>query len=82
MSPSRSRKDRSRPSPCLGARTSLLDLISHSPELFDLLSKDWASLNKFHRARGVPRFMANVIGSVWQIQVGDPLIMPARAAVV
>jgi hypothetical protein len=30
----------------------------------------------------VPRFMANVIGSVWQIQVGDPLIMPARAAVV
>ena len=32
------------------------------PELFDRLSKDWASLEKFQRTRGVLRFMANVIG--------------------
>jgi predicted AAA+ superfamily ATPase len=32
------------------------------PELFDRLSKDWASLEKFQRTRGVLRFMANVVG--------------------
>ena len=29
------------------------------PELFDRLSKDWASLEKFQRTRGVLRFMAS-----------------------
>src|SRR3954470_9521081 len=38
------------------------------PELFDRLSKDWASLEKFQRTRGVLRFMANVIGVLWQGQ--------------
>jgi hypothetical protein len=51
------------------------------PELFDRLSKDWASLEKFQRTRGVLRFMANVVGVLWQAQVHDPLIMPARVPI-
>ena len=51
------------------------------PELFDRLSKDWASLEKFQRTRGVLRFMANVVGVLWQAQAGDPLILPARVPV-
>jgi len=48
------------------------------PDLFDRLSKDWASLPNFQRTRGVLRFMANVIGVAWRAQVSDPLITPAR----
>jgi hypothetical protein len=51
------------------------------PELFDRLSKDWASLDKFQRTRGVLRFMANVIGTLWQMQVRDTLITPARVPI-
>src|SRR5258705_11777116 len=51
------------------------------PELFDRLSKDWASLEKFQRTRGVLRFMANVVGVLWQAQVRDPLILPARVPI-
>jgi predicted AAA+ superfamily ATPase len=35
------------------------------PELFDRLSKDWATLDKFQRTRGVLRFLADVIGVLW-----------------
>lgn len=48
------------------------------PELFDRLSKDWASLPHFQRTRGVLRFMANVIGVMWSMRAPDPLIMPGR----
>jgi uncharacterized protein len=48
------------------------------PELFERLSKDWASLEKFQRTRGVLRFVANVVGVLWQAQVRDPLITPGR----
>ncbi len=51
------------------------------PELFDRLSKDWASLEKFQRTRGVLRFMANVVGVLWHAQTHDPLITPARVPV-
>lgn len=51
------------------------------PELFDRLSKDWASLEKFQRTRGVLRFMANVVGVLWHSQTRDPLITPARIPV-
>jgi hypothetical protein len=51
------------------------------PELFDRLSKDWASLEKFQRTRGVLRFMANVIYVLWKAQVSDPLIMPGRVPI-
>lgn len=48
------------------------------PELFERLSKDWASLPKFQRTRGVLKFMANVVGVLWSQQVQDPLIMTSR----
>lgn len=51
------------------------------PELFDRLSKDWASLEKFQRTRGVLRFMANVVGVLWQAQRHDPLITPGRVPI-
>ena len=51
------------------------------PELFDRLSKDWASLANFQRTRGVLRFMANVICVLWGARSQDPLIMPARVPV-
>jgi uncharacterized protein len=51
------------------------------PELFDRLSKDWASLDKFQRTRGVLRFMANVVGVLWHSQTRDPLITPARVPI-
>ena len=51
------------------------------PELFDRLSKAWASLEKFQRTRGVLRFMANVIGVLWHAQTRDPLITPARVPI-
>lgn len=51
------------------------------PELFERLSKDWASLPKFQRTRGVLQFMANVIGVLWQERSSDPLITPARIPV-
>ncbi|WP_244498125.1 DUF499 domain-containing protein [Aureimonas ureilytica] len=51
------------------------------PELFDRLSKDWASLEKFQRTRGVLRFMANVVGTLWHEQSPNPLITPARVPI-
>jgi hypothetical protein len=51
------------------------------PELFDRLSKDWASLDKFQRTRGVLRFMANVVGVLWHAQARDPMITPARVPI-
>jgi hypothetical protein len=51
------------------------------PELFDRLSKDWASLEKFQKTRGVLQFMANVIGVLWQERSSDPIITPARVPV-
>lgn len=51
------------------------------PELFERLSKDWASLPKFQRTRGVLQFMANVIGVLWQERSNDPLITPARVPI-
>ena len=51
------------------------------PELFDRLSKDWASLPNFQRTRGVLRFMANVVGVLWHQRAPDPLITPARVPI-
>lgn len=51
------------------------------PELFDRLSKDWASLEKFQRTRGVLRFMANVVGVLWHQGARDPLITPGRVPI-
>lgn len=48
------------------------------PELFERLSKDWASLPNFQRTRGVLQFMASVIGVLWHERAADPMIMPGR----
>ena len=62
-----------------------LDLLRLSypihPELFDRLSMDWASLEKFQKTRGVLQFMANVIGVLWQERSSDPMITPGRVPV-
>lgn len=46
------------------------------PELFDMLSSDWATLSQFQRTRGVLRFMANVIYALWRSETNEPLILP------
>jgi hypothetical protein len=51
------------------------------PDLFDLLSKEWAGLARFQRTRGVLRFMANVIGVLWHGESKEPLILPGRLPV-
>ncbi len=42
-------------------------LLPVHPELFDMLSSDWATLPQFQRTRGVLRFMANVIYSLGRL---------------
>lgn len=51
------------------------------PELFGRLSRNWATLEKFQRTRGVLQFMAGVIGVLWKERTPDPLITPARVPV-
>ena len=46
------------------------------PELFDRLFKDWSTLDKFQRTRGVLRLMAEVISNLWQSDDRNLLIMP------
>jgi predicted AAA+ superfamily ATPase len=46
------------------------------PELFDRLYKDWSSLDRFQRTRGVLRLMATVISTLWQRDDRNLLIMP------
>jgi len=47
------------------------------PEVFDRLYRDWGSLPKFQRTRGVLRLMAAVIHCLWERGDRSPLIMPA-----
>ncbi|GGK73387.1 DUF499 domain-containing protein [Streptomyces flaveus] len=46
------------------------------PELFDRLYKDWSTLDRFQRTRGVLRMMSSVVHSLWQADDSGPLIMP------
>jgi len=46
------------------------------PELFDRLYKDWSTLDRFQRTRGVLRLMATVISVLWQRDDKNLLIMP------
>lgn len=48
------------------------------PELFERLSKDWSTLERFQRTRGVLRLMANVVSVLWHQRTVDPLILPGR----
>ncbi len=46
------------------------------PELFDRLYKDWSTLDRFQRTRGVLRLMATVVSVLWQRGDQNLLIMP------
>ncbi len=46
------------------------------PELFERLSNEWGSLDKFQRTRGVLRLMAKVIHLLWERQDPGLFIMP------
>jgi len=46
------------------------------PEIFDRLYKDWSTLPKFQRTRGVLQYMAIVIHRLWNSDNRDALIMP------
>ena len=47
------------------------------PEVFDRLYREWSSLVKFQRTRGVLRLMAGVIHRLWVDNDRSPLILPA-----
>ena len=51
------------------------------PELFDRLSEDWSSLDRFQRTRGVLRLMASVIHELWERNDSNLLIMPATVPI-
>jgi predicted AAA+ superfamily ATPase len=40
-------------------------------ELLIACRRDWATLDRFQRARGVLRFLANVIGMLWHSETRD-----------
>ena len=48
------------------------------PEVFERLYTDWSTLRSFQRTRGVLRFMATVIHSLWEKGDRHPLILPAH----
>ena len=47
------------------------------PEVFDRLYKDWSTLEKFQRTRGVLRLMASVIYELWMGNDASLMIMPS-----
>lgn len=47
------------------------------PELFDRLYRDWATLERFQRTRGVLRLMATVVQALWNRGDQSPMILPA-----
>lgn len=47
------------------------------PELFDRLYRDWATLERFQRTRGVLRLMATVVQALWNRDDQSPIILPA-----
>lgn len=46
------------------------------PEVFDRLYKDWSTLERFQRTRGVLRLMAAVIYELWMSNDASLMIMP------
>ncbi len=45
------------------------------PDLFDRLYKDWSSIEKFQRTRGVLRLLAKVVHELWSRQDASPMIL-------
>lgn len=48
------------------------------PELFDILAKRWASIDRFQKTRGILRLMAKIINYLWENNDASPLILPAN----
>lgn len=46
------------------------------PEVFDRLYRDWSTVERFQRTRGVLRLMAAVIHALWASDDQSPLILP------
>ena len=46
------------------------------PEVFDRLYKDWSTLERFQRTRGVLRLMAGVVYELWMGNDASLMIMP------
>ena len=57
-------------------RQRLTECFPLHPELFELLYKEWGSLEQFQRTRGVLRLMAAAIHTLWNGNDRAPLIMP------
>jgi predicted AAA+ superfamily ATPase len=46
------------------------------PELFERLYRDWSTLERFQRTRGVLRLMSTVVHELWMAGDQSPMIMP------
>lgn len=60
-----------------GYRSSMRAAYPIHPELFDRLYKDWSTLERFQRTRGVLRLMATVVYALWISGDKSPMILPA-----
>jgi predicted AAA+ superfamily ATPase len=60
-----------------GYRSSMRTAYPIHPELFDRLYKDWSTLERFQRTRGVLRLMATVVYALWTSGDRSPVILPA-----
>ncbi|WP_157780366.1 DUF499 domain-containing protein [Leifsonia xyli] len=60
-----------------GYRASVRTAYPIHPELFDRLYKDWSTLERFQRTRGVLRLMATVVYALWTSGDRSPMILPA-----
>ena len=57
--------------------TRIKDAYPIHPELFERLYRDWSTLERFQRTRGVLRLMAAVIHALWIRGDQAPVILPA-----
>lgn len=46
------------------------------PEVFERLYRDWSTIDRFQRTRGVLRLMAGVVQVLWESNDQSPLILP------
>jgi predicted AAA+ superfamily ATPase len=60
-----------------GYRASMRTAYPIHPELFDRLYKDWSTLERFQRTRGVLRLVATVVYALWISGDRSPVILPA-----
>ena len=60
-----------------GYRSAMRTAYPIHPELFDRLYKDWSTLERFQRTRGVLRLMATVIYALWISGDRSPMVLPA-----